>query len=94
MGAPICWTPEMLALLRHLRHDEHLSAADAGRRLHCSARAVYNAEHAHGLRRKVAPAETPDRAARVRDPLPAGHPLSWNLICAGLACLDGAAWPG
>ena len=92
MSTPIAWTPERVAALRRLRIDEALSAETIGFRLHISTRAVWNALSKHGIKRPVVvAAPEPDH---FRGPLPAGHPLSWNLICAGLACLDGVGWPG
>ena len=43
------------------------------------------------LKRPLQPAESEQRDDCNREPLPAGHPISWNLITAG-TCMEGEAY--
>lgn len=45
-----------------------------------------------GAKAPVVKPETPQRQGW--EPMPAGHPLSWGVICSGLVSLRGAVYPG
>jgi len=92
MPAPLVWTHARDSLIRRMRAEGHswdgISAA-----LGISRWAAIERGRRIGARKPDAPAPDPrPQSDPAREPLPAGHPLSWGLITAG-TLLDGLRYP-
>jgi hypothetical protein len=86
------WTPAMDSRMCRMRLDGLSWAAIAGA-LHLSRDAVTARGRRLGLQRPLAPA--PAAAPEMdlsREPLPAGHPIAWDLLVEG-TCLAGTPYP-
>ncbi len=92
MPPALNWTSDADALIRDLRHRAH-SWDTIARALGTSRWAAIERAKLLGA---YLPLPAPFRAARRadtgREPLPAGHPVTWGTLMAG-TLLEGAAYP-
>lgn len=91
MPAPLIWTAPRDGLLRGLRAEGRSWDAIAGA-LGISRWAAIERGRAVGAQKPPAPPRPPPGMSLWREPLPAGHPVSWGAITAGTV-LDGMDYP-
>ena len=86
------WTPEIDAEIRRLR-GENLTWGAIGTAMNIPARTAQDRGERLGLNMKLPKPERHAPIVHTRDPLPAGHSRTWQLLNAGLVSLADCDYP-
>lgn len=87
------WTEAEDALVRRIGTPDGPLKSEVARALGCAAWTVHDRMKAIGHRPEALDRQIVDEAPEdlTRDPLPAGHTISWGAITRG-SCLEGEVW--